>query len=157
MLIFKHPDSKSYNLRKERPSSIVFCGWYIITLHCRHKERDGVSNHQRLDCLLNLFFRRRSKKTSKHRVIGHCEGNPPVTGGFPSQRASHAENVSIWWRHHERLRKLPINFKPLFNAFSFGNIADDIFRCTRLKEIEVFGFQFHRRLFVRFQLTIVAL
>ena len=30
-------------------------------------------------------------------------GNPPVTGGFPSQRASIAENVSIWWRHHVRL------------------------------------------------------
>ena len=26
---------------------------------------------------------------------------PPVTGGFPSQRLSNAENVSIWWRHHE--------------------------------------------------------
>ena len=24
-----------------------------------------------------------------------------MTGGFPSQRASNAENVSIWWRHHE--------------------------------------------------------
>ena len=23
-----------------------------------------------------------------------------VTGGFPSQRASHAESVSIWWRNH---------------------------------------------------------
>ena len=23
-----------------------------------------------------------------------------VTGGFPSQRTSNAENVSIWWRHH---------------------------------------------------------
>ena len=40
------------------------------------------------------------KKTSKRRVTGLCEGNPPVTGGFPSQRASNAENVSIWWRHH---------------------------------------------------------
>ena len=28
------------------------------------------------------------------------EENPPITGGFPSQRASNAENVSIWWRHH---------------------------------------------------------
>ena len=28
------------------------------------------------------------------------EGNPLVTDGFPSQRASNAENVSIWWRHH---------------------------------------------------------
>ena len=31
-----------------------------------------------------------------------CEGNPPVTGGFPSQRTSNAENVSIWWRLHEK-------------------------------------------------------
>ena len=22
------------------------------------------------------------------------------TGEFPAQRASYAENVSIWWRHH---------------------------------------------------------
>ena len=31
---------------------------------------------------------------------GICEGNSPVTGEFPTQRASNAENVSIWWRHH---------------------------------------------------------
>ena len=24
----------------------------------------------------------------------------PVTGEFPAQMASNAENVSIWWRHH---------------------------------------------------------
>ena len=23
-----------------------------------------------------------------------------MTGEFPTQRASNAENVSIWWRHH---------------------------------------------------------
>ena len=23
-----------------------------------------------------------------------------MTGGFPSQKASNLENVSIWWRHH---------------------------------------------------------
>ena len=28
----------------------------------RHNERDGVSNHRPLDCLLNRLFRRRSKK-----------------------------------------------------------------------------------------------
>ena len=27
--------------------------------------------------------------------------NSPVTGEFPVQRASNAENVSIWWRHHD--------------------------------------------------------
>ena len=27
-------------------------------------------------------------------------GEESVTGEFPAQRASNAENVSIWWRHH---------------------------------------------------------
>ena len=50
--------------------------------------------------LLNRLFRRRTKKTSKPRVTGLCVGNSPVTGEFPAQMASNAENVSIWWRHH---------------------------------------------------------
>ena len=62
-----------------------------ITLHWRHDERDGVSNHRPHDCLLNRLFRRRSKKTSKLRVTGLCAGNSPVTGEFPAQRASNAE------------------------------------------------------------------
>ena len=72
-------------------------------LQWRHNERDGVSNHQHHDCLLNRLFRRRSKKTSKLRVTGLCAGNSPVTGEFPAQRASNAENVSIWWHHHETM------------------------------------------------------
>ena len=40
--------------------------------------------------------RRRSKKTSKLRVTGLCEGNSPVTDEFPAQSASNAEKVSIW-------------------------------------------------------------
>ena len=63
----------------------------------RHNERYGVSNHRHLDCLLNLLFRCRSKKTPKLRVTGLCEGNSPVTGEFPSQRASNADKVSIWY------------------------------------------------------------
>ena len=74
--------------------------WYTsFPLQWRHNERDGVSNHRRLGCLFNLLLRRRTKKSTL-RVTGLCEGNPPVTGGFPSQRASNTENVSIWWRHH---------------------------------------------------------
>ena len=48
-----------------------------------------------------VYSRRISKNTSKLRVTGLCEGNSPVTGEFPAQRASNAENVSIWWRHHD--------------------------------------------------------
>ena len=60
-------------------------------LRWRHNGRDGVSNHQPHDCLLKRLFRRRAKKTSKLRVTGLCEGNSPVTGEFPAQRASNAE------------------------------------------------------------------
>ena len=42
------------------------------TLLWRHNVRDGVSNHQSHDCLLNRLFRRRSKKTSELRVTGLC-------------------------------------------------------------------------------------
>ena len=69
-----------------------------------HNERHGVLNHQHFACLLNRFFRRISNKTSKPRITGLLVGNPPVTRGFPSQRASDAENISIWWRHHGEWR-----------------------------------------------------
>ena len=74
----------------------------LLVLQGRYKERHGVSNHRPHDCLLNRLFRRGSKKTSKLRVNGLFEGNSPVTGEFPAKRASNAENVSIWWRHHEK-------------------------------------------------------
>ena len=45
-----------------------------------------------LDFLLKRLFRRRAKKTSKLRVTGLCDGNSPLTGEFPAQRASDAEN-----------------------------------------------------------------
>ena len=83
-------------------------------LQWRHNEGDDVSNHQPHDCLLNLLFRRRSKKTSKLRVTGLWEGNSPVTGEFPAQRASNADNVSIWWRHHE-IRYWPLPCSTLKN------------------------------------------
>ena len=69
-------------------------------LEWRHNEPGGVSNHQGLDCLLNRLFSRRSQKTSKLHVTGLCAGNSTVAGEFPAQRASNAENVSIWLRHH---------------------------------------------------------
>ena len=62
-------------------------------LQWRHNEHDN---------LLNRLSKRRSKKTSKLRVTGLCGGNS-FNGDrwIPPQRASNAENFSIWWRHHE--------------------------------------------------------
>ena len=72
-----------------------------MTFWRRHNERHGISNHRRLNCLLNRLFRCRSKKTSKLRVTDLCEGNSPVTGGFPSLRPVtrkifQCDGVIIW-------------------------------------------------------------
>ena len=77
------------------------CSRALPSLRWHHNGYGGVSNHQPHDCLLNRLFRHRSKKTSKLRVTGLCAGNSPGTGEFPAQRASYAENVFIWWRHHD--------------------------------------------------------
>ena len=63
----------------------------ISTLQWRYNERDGASDHRRLDCLLNRLFKCRSTKTSKLRVTGLCEGNSPVTGDFPARTVSNAD------------------------------------------------------------------
>ena len=81
------------------------CG-IMETLRERHNERYGVSNHRRIDCLLKRLFRHRSQKTSKVSVASLCEGNSPVNVWFPSQRASNADNVFIWWRHHRLTSKV---------------------------------------------------
>ena len=72
-----------------------------VSLQWRQNGRESVSSHQPQYCLLNRLFRRRFKKTSKLRVTGLCAGNSPGTGEFPAQMASNAENVSIWWCHHD--------------------------------------------------------
>ena len=74
------------------------CVWLVTSLQWRHNGElaSQITTH----CLLNRLLERRSKKTSKLRVTGLCAGNSPVTGEFPAQMASNAENISIWWRHH---------------------------------------------------------
>ena len=82
-----------------------------LTLQWRHNGRDGVLNHQPHHRLLNRLFRRKSNKTSKLRVTGLCAGNSPVTGEFPAQIASNAENGSIWLRHCEQKRRYLITIR----------------------------------------------
>ena len=73
----------------------------VIPLQWRHNEHAGISNHQPHNCLLNPLFRCRSKETSDLRITGPWAGNSVATSEFPAQRASKAENVSIWWCHHD--------------------------------------------------------
>ena len=40
------------------------------------------------------------RKHQSSALLVICVGNSPVTGEFPTQMASNAETVPIWWRHH---------------------------------------------------------
>ena len=85
------------------------------SLQWRHNERDGGSNHQPHDCLLNLLFRRRSKKTSELRATGPSGADRSgadrtqvgpmlaprtlLSGTIPQQRLSGVHNpwgILIW-------------------------------------------------------------
>ena len=68
---------------KKKWLSVTVTWLFYWIIKWRHSEGDGVSHHQRLKCLLNRLIGRRSKKTSKLRVTGLCEGNSLVTGEFP--------------------------------------------------------------------------
>ena len=96
-----------------------------ISLQWRHNESDGVSNHLRLHWLLNCWFRRKSKKTSKLRVTGLCVGNSPVTSELPAQKASDAENISIWWRHHNIL-EIAVAWIPLLKRYEIFIIVSKV-------------------------------
>ena len=89
------------------------------------------------------------KKTSKLRVTGLCEGNPPVTDGFPSQRASNTGNVFIWWRHHVTQEfHIANQRRSKFGSFVVSTrlhlpldkmaaiLADGIFKCIFLNETD---------------------
>ena len=54
------------------------------------------------------FIQTQIKETSNLYVTGLCAGNSPLTGEFPAQMASNAENVSIWWRHHGGVKCLQL-------------------------------------------------
>ena len=72
----------------------TFTPYGDIPLKWRHDACVGVSTTSLTIVYSTADPRRRSKKTSKLRVSGLCVGD------FPAQRASDAENVYIWWRHH---------------------------------------------------------
>ena len=68
----------------------------LILLHMLHMSLQCFrhSNHHQLECLFNSSFRLPWQKTSPV-LLALCEGNPPVTSGFPSLRASNVESGSM--------------------------------------------------------------
>ena len=69
------------------------------TITVMSHEGHGISHHQPLQCLLSSLLGLTSKKHHRPTLLALCEGNPPVTSRFTSQRASRVEGVSMSWRH----------------------------------------------------------
>ena len=113
------------------------------SLQWRHNERHGISNRRRLDCLLNRLFRHRPKKTSQLHVTGLCEENPLVSGGFPPQRTSNAENASIWWRHHANKIPSQYIFFQLYHYIIYCNFSKSFYKILHC--IEIFTFFIHQQ------------
>ena len=72
------------------------------TLHC-----NAVSHWLCVYTKWSLVYSRvcsgwHQRKHQNSMLLAHCEGNPLMTGGFPSQRASNMESVSMAWRHHAK-------------------------------------------------------
>ena len=67
-----------------------------------------------------VYVRRRSKETSK------------VTGEFPAQRASNADNVSIWWRQNVQIEQhmlytqTPTLIEPRYGPLGFARLYYDM-------------------------------
>ena len=76
------------------------------SLQWRHNGRDGVSNHQRLDCFLSRLFRRRSKKHQSSASLAFVRGihrwpvNSPHKG--PVTRNMFPFDDVIMWSDHSR-------------------------------------------------------
>ena len=58
-----------------------------------------------ITCLMIVYstFYLVADQEKQLRVTGLFTANLPVTGKFPVQMDSNAENVSIWWQHHVKM------------------------------------------------------
>ena len=65
-----------------------------------------------------VFSDAEKRKHQSSALLAFCAGNSPGTGEFPAQKASNAEIVFIWWRHHvvrQRIElSLPVSISSRF-------------------------------------------
>ena len=82
-------------IRNDRLTNILLGYHYSDVMWTRWRLKSPASR-----LFVQPFVQAQIKENIKAPRHWLCEENPPVTIGFPSQRDSNAENISIWWRHH---------------------------------------------------------
>ena len=103
-LIVVPPLSSLFSLQYRAITALYMPLKNAVTLQWRHNGRDSVSNHESHDFLLNRYSDADQRKHQSSTSLAFV-GKSPGTGEFPAQMASYAENVSIWWRHHDTAAK----------------------------------------------------
>ena len=99
------------------------------TLQWHHNVCNGVSNHRRLDCLLNCLFRRRSKKTSKlHVPVVHREGE--FEWAWCNLIDKEHENFHLKWV--TSIRQQMITVTSTMNMFCKKNCLKKQYFCTTI-------------------------
>ena len=70
--VYSGADQRNYQSFAQMANNVenISIRWHHVILQGHYNNLNGASNHRRLDCLLNRFFRCGSKKTSKFRVTG---------------------------------------------------------------------------------------
>ena len=78
--------------------TLPYIGTMCTSLQWRHNERDGISNHRRVDCLPFVQAQIKENIKASHRWPLWEE----FTGDrwLPCTKTSNAENVPIWWHHY---------------------------------------------------------
>ena len=77
------------------------------------------------------------KHQSSASLASVCARNSPVTGKFPAQMACNAENVYLWWRHHELTNDTkPLNLASTYKRFEMTKndcLLTHLFVCVVLR------------------------
>ena len=82
-----------------------YCFYYIPILLHHYKDvimSSMASQITSLTIVYSCVYSGANQRKHQSSASLACVLSSPVTGEFPAQRTSNAENVSIWRRHHDR-------------------------------------------------------
>ena len=78
---------------------LCFVLLFVLPSQWHHNKCDGVSNHLRLKCLLNRFFRRKQKINDLRQLP--LSGEFTVDQCIPRTKGQWRGKYSIWWCLHD--------------------------------------------------------
>ena len=131
---YKHNTNPWYELKTKRYPIFSHVGPHVWSIYL---ENELHIIYNKFIFVWQIALVSRSKGNIMLRVTGLCAGNSPMTGEFPAQRSSNAQNDSIWWRHHAFTY-----FRNIVWLSSGQNFADIILKRNVLNECFCAWFKF---------------